>query len=420
MNLPFLLLSDKNGNLYQHPYLRMAVSSFDGFCLPEEEELIEIPKGSTVFYLPGRLAVGFDPDNKSFTAVKEFDGREVFAAAAFLIPAYLRLRSPAAVIVEKKDMPLWAYCACGSYGGKTFVTAMRIDPRVRQSPRFYDKNLIFKSAREFLKRYPKNRLYRHLANCAINYNCLAAKNLLMKRWEAPLPTARSCNARCLGCLSLQEDSCVSSSHQRINFAPDAAELAQVMTNHLKIAKDPLVSFGQGCEGEPLTESKTIAEAIQMARKETDRGTINMNTNGSLPENLESLCRAGMDSFRISLSSPQEKFYNLYFRPRGYKFKDVLTSIETAKKYKKFVSINLFVFPGFTDDESQVKSLVKLVGDYKIDMIQWRNLNIDPAYYLDRLSGQNFKPLGVLNTVNLLRKKFPFLKHGYFNFCLENE
>jgi pyruvate-formate lyase-activating enzyme len=417
MNLPFLLLSDKCGNLYQHPYLRMAVSFLDGFALPDKAELIEMPQGSTVFYLPGRLAVGFNPSNNSFEAVKEFDGKEVFAAAAFLIPAYLRLRLPAAIISQKKDMPLWAYCACGAYAGKTFVTAARIDPRVRQSPRFYDKKLIFKSAREFLKQYPKNRLYRHLANCAINYNCLAAKNLLMKRWEAPLPTARACNARCLGCLSLQEDSCISSSHQRIDFAPDKFELAQVMINHLKVANDPLVSFGQGCEGEPLMESKTISEAIELVRKETHRGTINMNTNGSLPKSLEVLCRSGIDSFRISLNSPQEKFYNLYFRPKGYKFRDVLRSIETAKKYKKFVSINLFVFPGFTDDESQVESLIKLVRDYDIDMIQWRNLNIDPIHYLELLSGNNFKPLGVLNTVNILRKKFSRLKHGYFNLCL---
>lgn len=414
MNLPYLVFSDKKGKIYHHPYLRMSVSSLEKISLPQKAELIRLPAGSILFYLPQRQAIGFNPERKKLEVLDKFEGKEVFAVSAFPIPAFLRLHNPACATTKTiKMLPLWAYAACGYYRGNFYITAKRIDKRVRQSPRFYDKRLVAKQVRSFLKGYPDNRLYKHLANCALNYNCLAAKNLFLQRWEAPLPTARSCNARCIGCLSHQESDCVSS-HQRIDFRPRVDEVAEVMINHLKVAREAIVSFGQGCEGEPLLESDLIAKSIIRVRERVKRGTININTNASVPKKIERLARAGMDSFRVSLNSPDEKFYNLYFRPKGYKFSDIVKSIAIAKKYKKFVSINLFVFPGFSDSSQQIRSLVRFVKNTGVDMIQWRNLNIDPEYYLKHIPYKKLKPQGVLCLLDTMKKEFPTLKHGYFN------
>lgn len=418
MNLPYLVFSDKKGKIYHHPYLKMSVSSLEKVSLPKEVELIRLPPGSTLFYLPQRQAIGFGPKEKKFEVLDRFEGEEVFAVSAFPIPAYLRLYNPACVTKTKKTLPLWAYAACGYYKGNFYIAAKRIDKRVRQSPWFYDKRLVGKQARSFLKKYPGNRLYRHLANCALNYNCLAAKNLFLQRWEAPLPTAKSCNARCIGCLSHQESDCASS-HQRISFRPRVAEVAEVMVNHLKVAREAIVSFGQGCEGEPLLESDLIAKSIIKVRKSLRRGTININTNASIPQKIEMLCQAGVDSFRVSLNSPDERFYNLYFRPKGYKFSDLIKSIAIAKKYKKFVSINLFVFPGFSDSSQQIECLTKFIKNTGVDMIQWRNLNIDPDYYLKHIPYKKLKPQGVLCLLNTIKKEFPGLKHGYFNLPKES-
>jgi len=418
MNLPYLVFADKKGKIYHHPYLRMSVSSLDKASIPKENELIRLPLGSTFFYLPQRQAVGFDPQTKKFEALDKLEGKEVFAVSAFPIPAFLRLYNPAYITKVKNILPLWAYTACGYYKGNFYITAKRIDKRVRQSPRFYDQKLVSEQVKSFLKKYPSNRLYRHLANCALNYNCLAAKNLFLQRWEAPLPTARFCNARCLGCLSHQESDCAWS-HQRINFKPKVDEIAEVMIHHLKVAREAIVSFGQGCEGEPLLESELIAKSIIKVRESITRGTINMNTNASVPKRIEELCQAGMDSFRVSLNSTDEKFYNLYFRPKGYKFSDLLKAIAIAKKYKKFVSINLFIFPGFSDSSGQIKSLVSFIKKTNIDMVQWRNLNIDPDYYLRSIPYKRLKPQGVLYLIDTIKKEFPHLKHGYFNLPKEN-
>jgi pyruvate-formate lyase-activating enzyme len=413
MKQPFLLFSTSNGKIYSHPYLRMAASSFGRNLTIAEKELMQMPKGSSLFYLPGRLPVGFNPETGVLEVLENFEGEKVYAVSAFTIPAILRLYNPAAFSVKPKILPLWAYTACGFYAGKYYIAAMRIDKRVRQSPRFYNSAIIKNNIIKTIKRYPKNRLYRHLSHCALNYNCLAAKNLFMNRWEAPLPTAKFCNARCLGCLSDQQSKCVAS-HGRISFSPTVKEIYQVTTNHLLSAREAIVSFGQGCEGEPLMHADTIVKAISEIRAKTPKGTINMNTNASIPDKIKMLSLAGMDSFRVSINSVEEKYYNLYFRPRGYSFKDVMRSIEVAKRLKKFVSINLLVFPGFTDSLQQSKKLITFIKNTGIDMIQWRNLNIDPQYYLDNFPNKNFTSQGVLNLINQVRKKFPRLKFGYFN------
>jgi len=413
MNLPFLVFSDNQGKIYSHPFLRMASATAETFIAPKKDDLIVLPEGSSLFYMPKRLAVGFNPKTGLFETLKEFRGKPVYAVSAFLIPAYLRLYNPAYVVKDKKSLPLWAYASCGFYGGKFFVTAMRIDRRIRQSPKFYDNKTIKEGVRKALKKYPKNRLYKHLANCALNYNCLAAKNLFLQRWEGPLPTSRFCNASCIGCLSLQESDC-NASHERINFRPEVSEIVEVAYNHLAKAKEAIVSFGQGCEGEPLLEADLIAEAAAKMREKTNRGTIHVNTNASLSSKIKLLCEVGVDSFRVSANSVIAKMYDCYFKPRNYTFSDVRKSIEIAKSNNKFVSLNLLVFPGVTDTCQELKALRKFIKDTGIDMIQWRNLNIDPTYYLEHIRLKESKPVGILAMVEIIKKEFPHIKMGYFN------
>ncbi|MCF7908103.1 MAG: radical SAM protein [Candidatus Omnitrophica bacterium] len=411
--LPDLLFSDSKGKVYHHSTLKMVVESLGKYSLPKGQEIIAMPKGSTLFYLPGRKPLGFNPQSKKVELLDKFKGQDVFAVAVFPIPAYLRLHLPVVKVISKKCLPLWAYTACGFHRGRFVVSAIRVDKRVRQSPWFYDGKRVKEGVRSFFKRYPKNRLYQHLANCALNYNCLAAKNLFLQRWEAPLPTARSCNAKCLGCLSHQEEG-LCASHNRISFMPDRDELVEVMSNHLRVAQEAIVSFGQGCEGEPLLGADSLARAVVEVRKLTSRGTINMNTNASLPNKIKNLCLAGIDSFRVSLNSPDKRFYDLYFKPQGYSFSDVLKSIAIAKRYNKFVSINLFVFPGFSDSTKQIKSLIKLIKNSGIDMIQWRNLNMDPEIYRKIIPTKNVKAQGILYLLKSIKREFPKLKMGYFN------
>ncbi len=89
-----------------------------------------------------------------------------------------------------------------------------------------------------------------------------------------------------------------------------------------------------------------------------------------------------------------------------------------KKHAKFVSLNYFIMPGFTDDPEEAEAFAGLIDRYRPDLIQLRNLNIDPDWYFDEMKPISKKePLGIHNWLNQLKNRFPYLKFGYFNPCL---
>jgi pyruvate-formate lyase-activating enzyme len=200
--------------------------------------------------------------------------------------------------------------------------------------------------------------------------------------------------------------------ERIRFVPTVDEVLEVALPHLEEAEDAIVSFGQGCEGEPLMQWRLLERSIRELRERTDRGTINLNTNGSFPDRVAKLCDAGLDSVRVTLNSPHLKFYKRYHKPNGYSFGEVLDSMVQAKKKGIYTSINLLVFPGFTDREEEVEGLIKLIRKTDLDLIQMRNLNIDPDLYLKTMG--KGEGMGISKMIDILKKEFPSLQFGYFN------
>jgi pyruvate-formate lyase-activating enzyme len=80
----------------------------------------------------------------------------------------------------------------------------------------------------------------------------------------------------------------------------------------------------------------------------------------------------------------------------------------------FVSLNLFFLPGFTDAESEVKNLFSFLDRFPVDMIQTRNLNIDPDYYLDTIGFVDEPALGIRTLLATLRERYPDIRLGYYN------
>jgi molybdenum cofactor biosynthesis enzyme MoaA len=186
-----------------------------------------------------------------------------------------------------------------------------------------------------------------------------------------------------------------------------------MLPHLNEAPDPIVSYGQGCEGDPIMQADTVAEATRRLKAATSRGTVNFNSNGSMPDRIRMLCDAGMDSMRFSMNSVQEEYYNRYYRPVGYKFADVVESVKTAKQRGLFTMINYLVSPGVTDSQSEVDALLRFIDETGVDMLQMRNLSIDPAFYNERM-GVEGKGIGMYRLLERVKESFPKIQYGYFN------
>ncbi|MBL7095839.1 radical SAM protein [candidate division KSB1 bacterium] len=418
-DFPYLVVSDGSGNIFEIPETYMVGMALNSYVLPERNDLIELPEGSDLFELPQRKPIGYNPDSKEFVEVQEYNGSPVFAAAAFMTPAYVQLyRSAYLSNSDAPILPLYAYTAVGWYEDKFYVTGKRIDHDPRQDFQNFNFDLIEKNAEKMLLRYPNNRLVNHLIkNCVLQYGCPAARNLVMNRWECPVPTSPSCNADCVGCISKQsESSGICSSQNRISFVPSVENIVEFTVPHLQNAPQAIISFGQGCEGEPLMVADIIEEAIKAIRKRTTKGKINLNTNASMPEKIERLFKAGLDSIRVSMNSAQKIFYDLYHKPINYTFEDVVESLKISHRFKRWSSLNYFVFPGFTDHVTEIAALEKLITETKVNMIQARNLNMDPEWYINvlGLSDLSDEFIGVRQWISLFQNKFPGIRFGYFN------
>lgn len=410
---PDLVFAFENGEIASDDAYHMLCRQGDEWALPRPDELIPLPPESEFFLLPGRRAVGL---NKETGKVEEL---EELAVAAFVAPGYTISGHPVYVTEENAPtLPLFAYGALGVIGDDFYVCAMQVDKDTRQVFEGISPKKIEKKAKALMKEFPKNRLMQHLMNnCVLRYGCPAAKNLVLGRYEAPLPTSRACNARCVGCISQQEaDSSICQAPQdRMNFTPTAQEIVEVMLYHQRNEKQPIYSFGQGCEGEPLTQAPLLAEAVKLFREKGGIGTVNLNSNASMPRWIKELALAGLNSLRVSMNSAREAVYNKYYRPTNYGFGDVRKSIQTAKEHELFVSLNLLFFPGVTDCEEEVEALIELVNAYRVDFIQLRNLNIDPEMYLRLLEEIEFGPsVGLANFTKRLLSSCPHLQFGYFN------
>jgi len=405
---PVLLIADQEGEIYDEPhYIAGGMSGGDFFPL-SVDDLIPLPEGSKFFFIPKGRPIGF---NKKGGAVV-VDG--AYAVSAFLPAGYTRTYLPAYEEFQPYPLlPLWSYTAVAWYKGAFHAAAVQVAWMKKADQRLHDDDVIRPLVKEKLAAYPKNRLLQHLEKCAMFYHCFAAKNIFVGRWEAPLPSSPSCNARCIGCLSLQEGECPSS-QDRIQFVPAPEEIAEAAVPHLKKAEDAIVSFGQGCEGEPLIQTKTLVKAVKLMRDATPRGVINLNTNGFSADRIKAMRDAGLDSIRVSMNSVDRERYHEYYRPKGYTYEDVLDSVKTAKKIGLFTSINYLVFPGYTDREEEVEKLKALITNTGINQVQMRNLSLDPSLYLHAVRRPKGRAIGVRNLVGMLKEEFPSLVIGYFN------
>ena len=410
MAAPRPLVANPAGEIVDLPGLRAAARAGDEVFPIEPADLVPLPESSELLFLPARAPLAFADRDAT-----EVDG--ALAVAAFLPPGWTSLalaayrRAPDAVL-----LPLYAYTAVCWHRGRFCVPARRVDDDEKHDPARFSRKRVAKRVAALCKRFPENRLLRHHGErCALEWGCPNAQNLFLGRFEAPIALARSCNAACLGCISEQPRDTVPSPQTRLDFKPTLDEILEIAVPHLERAPRAMISFGQGCEGEPLLEAERIEEAIRAIRARTARGTLHLNTNGSRPASVARLAEAGLDSIRVSLNGALEATYTPYYRPRTYAFSDVVETLRVARARGLFTSLNLLSFPGVTDRIDEAESLAELARSVGLRMIQWRCLNVDPDWYMALYAGQpHAECLGMPALFARLRETLPELRLGYFN------
>ncbi len=416
-----LLLADPKGHVIEHPWLLPTLRS-DESLLPPQGRPIALPAGATLAHLPGRLPVGIDPDTGETVLVRHFElnGRKFtpHAVGAVLPPGFTRTFLPGEVKHFGPVLPQWAYTAAAwsTEAQAPVVWALHTDRRKHWTPKRFSTPEVQKLVTAHRARLPDNKVLAQLQTCALVYRCFTSQNIFYARDEGAIPASTMCNARCVGCISEQPDGGPPSSHERMVDGPLVKDMADVAVWHLEHAPGrTMVSFGQGCEGEPLTRWKVIAQAITQIRQQTQRGSININTNGSLTLGLSALFDAGLDAVRVSLNSPVKDLYEAYYQPVKYGWEDVEASIALSRERGAYVALNLLLFPGVNDRRGEVDALKRLVKKYRIDQIQTRPLAIDPLQYIEvaRNRGAGGEPIGISAMIRELRAAAPWLVIGNF-------
>ena len=410
MATPHLIYCTPQGEIREEPHLQAL--AFGNRPL-EASDLIPLPDGVTLSMMPDRLAVGQKRNGERQTLAKS----RGWAAAALLPIGYTRTLLPAYEKVPGTEpLPFFGYSAVAGMNGRLYVAAFQTDDPHKWHPRAFNRRTLTRLVREKQAIYPNNRIVAQHAHCALDYSCPTASNLFFERWEMAIAVSPGCNARCIGCISKQEEENLVSPQDRLTFIPTVEEIVEVAVPHLERAEDAIVSFGQGCEGEPLLQYRRIAQAIKAIRARTDKGVININTNASNPRWLQRLYDAGLDTLRASTISGHPETYTAYYRPIGYSFEDVKESLTRARDAGVYSSINLLSFPGMIDREREVEALLSFVKETGLRLIQLRNLNIDPEVLLPKMPALDSlgKALGIRSMIEILEREVPEVDIGNFS------
>ncbi|HYK86093.1 MAG TPA: radical SAM protein [Ktedonobacteraceae bacterium] len=409
MATPYLVYCTPEGDICEEP--RLQALAFGNQPLTTHD-LIPLPDGVTLSMMPDRLAVG----QKRSGEQQVISSTRGWAAAALLPIGYTRTLLPAYEKVPGTEpLPFFGYSAVAGMNGRLYVAAVKTDDPHKWHPRAFPKRTLTRLVKEKQAAYPQNRVIAQHAHCALDYACPTASNLFFGRWEMAIAVSPGCNARCIGCISKQEEEDLISPQDRLTFIPTIDEIVEVAVPHLEQAEEAIVSFGQGCEGEPLLQWRRIEQAIKAMRMRTDQGVININTNGSNPRWLQRLYDAGLDTIRVSTISGHPETYTAYYRPLGYSFEDVKESLKRARDAGLYSSINLLCFPGMIDREREIEALLSFVKETGLRLIQLRNLNIDPEVLLPRMPALDSmgKVLGMRTLIETLHRELPGVEIGNF-------
>ena len=366
-------------------------------------------------HLPQRQALGRRRGSGAVEPVA--DG--ALAVAAVLPVGHLRLLFPAYAATgptPPPTLPLYGYAAVAERDGEVVVAASRSDEFSPWTGRRPSRARLAAAVEQAQRQMSRSRLIAQLSVCALQHNCLTAQNTFLRRFEGALPTSAACNADCLGCISLQTDSGAPPPQPRIPRAPTAEDLIEVGSYHLEGARARgeagMVSFGQGCEGEPLLRERALRQVALELSHRFPGATVHINTNGSRPAALRRLIGAGVNSCRISVFSFRQELFAAYYRPRGYSIEDVLECARVARRGGAQLTINLLTFPGVSDTPEEVALTLRMVQDLEVEQVQLRSLNADPLWLMSRLPALG-RGMGLEVLVETLRQELPSTRLGNF-------
>lgn len=301
---PCLVFADLDGNMYDEPDLHMLCMDASGLSLPRPEEVTPLPPHCELVLLPGRYALGLDPETGE-VAVHEG------CAVAALVPSnYLVAGLPAAESdAQPPVLPSQAYAAVGFAHNRFYMAAKKIDDEPCYFQLKQASKKAIKAGNALCAKFPDNKLIHHLVtSCAQTNNCWAAQNFCQGKSEFLLPIVPFCP-----CDALKTPH--SEKHQ--SFLPTAQEIFEVMLHHARSVKNPVISLGHPCNlGNNAKNIEALIEAFGLFRQNDTRTPLclHLYDTSFIHNKQDATGRAESLSSEILTSEPCSKETLFYFLP----------------------------------------------------------------------------------------------------------
>ena len=122
--------------------------------------------------------------------------------------------------------------------------------------------------------------------------------------------------------------------------------------------------------------------------------------------------------RVSIISAVAESYAAYYRS-SYTLAEVKESIRYALSHGVYVSLNMLFFPGFNDRAEELEAWRSFFRELPVDMVQVRNLNVDPDAFLAIMPEAQGEMVGARAFLETLKREFPRLVIGSFSHYIED-
>lgn len=374
-NIPNLLFADKNGNIYDHPKLKMCCRTNNFNIVPYESELEELPKFSKIKFIEGAKPLGYDQETAK---IVEFDGG--FPIYTTPSKGYLRVSLPAFKKNEKTILTNEAHTPIGFMDEKFYFSAIKVDIQtsdINQTKSFKDIFMGYRGNNSLICHFAKmsKAIYRDIENLTPLGNELILDTFYLENNSANELT------------------------EMINFLNDNQ-------------KDLVITFSN------LTQEKVISKICDCLKqiKKDDNLTINIEPYQINLETIKSILSSDIDLITLNISSLNNSFaHSMLGFHQEYEtyFKYAQKLIDASKIYGFEIILNLSVLPGFTDIKPNVESLIDFLSTYNINFMKLSNMAIygDIFFKSDKILEEEI--LGIINMLKEIRKKCKTLQFGAF-------
>lgn len=131
LEIPYLIVGDKSGNIFEVPELFAAGVNFIKPLSLKPGELIPVPENARLVTLPRRVALGYDADLENFIQLREYNATPVFPVAVSLPGGYIQLyRSAFSMILDSPRLNSNNYTAVGGKDGQYFTAAVKLEHKL--------------------------------------------------------------------------------------------------------------------------------------------------------------------------------------------------------------------------------------------------------------------------------------------------